>query len=169
LVHRRARPVSGRAPGQRHYGHGNHYHELFHHGTDVGPWQRHQPALGTTATTGDQAGTDTSGRPISPSLYITDITSDPNSLSGDWQYGGTAIAPAAIFGAWKGAVRTVNYTTGTPAVAVTCDADPAKNGSNLGTGADAPPVGVGGDGYSAEARWNLQDLYNQGLLIPGHN
>jgi hypothetical protein len=126
------------------------------------------PAVGTTATSGDQAGIDPSGRPIAPSLYITDITNNPNSLSGDWQYGGTAIAPSAVFGAWKGAVRTVNYTTSPATVTVTCDADPARNGSNLGAGADTPPVSVGGEGYSAEVRWSLTDLYNQGVLIPGH-
>jgi hypothetical protein len=126
------------------------------------------PAVGTTATTGDQAGIDPSGRPIAPSLYITDITNNPSSLSGDWQYGGTALAPSAVFGAWKGAVKTVNYTTSPATVTVACDADPARNGSNLGAGADAPPVGVGGEGYSAEVRWSLNDLYNQGVLIPGH-
>jgi hypothetical protein len=128
------------------------------------------PAVGSTATSGDQAGADTSGRPITPSLFITDITNNPSSLSGDWQYGGTAYAPSSVFGAWKGVVRTVNYTTATPTVTVTCDADPAKNGSNLGAGADAPPAGVsiGGEGYSAEVRWDLNALYQQGLLIPGH-
>jgi len=40
------------------------------------------PAVGTTATSGDQAGTDISGRPMAPSLFITDITSSPNSRSG---------------------------------------------------------------------------------------
>jgi hypothetical protein len=126
------------------------------------------PALGTTATSGDQAGLDASGRPMSPSLYITDITSNPNSLSGDWQYGGTAIAPSAVFGTWKGFVKTVNYTTGTPTVSVTADADPAKNSWNLGAGADPVPAGMSNEGYGTEIRWNLNDLYNQGVLIPGH-
>jgi hypothetical protein len=128
------------------------------------------PAVGSTAASGDQAGTDTSGRPITPTLYITDTTNNPSSLSGDWQYGGTGYLPNSLFGAWKGVVRTVNYTTATPTVTVTCDADPAKNGSNLGAGADAPPAGVsiGGEGYSAEVRWNLNTLYNQGVLQAGH-
>src|SRR5262249_34439038 len=34
------------------------------------------PALGTTATSGDQAGTDVSGRPMAPSLFITDTTNN---------------------------------------------------------------------------------------------
>src|SRR5262249_25398324 len=126
-------------------------------------------AVGSTATTGDQAGTDLSGRPMPPSLFITDTTNDPNNRSGDWQWGGTAIAPGAVFGTWKGVVRTVDYTTATPTVTVTCDADPVKNNWNLGPGSDAPPAGVASEGYGAEARWNLNDLYQQGLVIPGHN
>src|SRR5262249_11565075 len=103
------------------------------------------PAMGTTATSGDQAGIDPSGRPISPSLYVTDITNNPNSPSGDWQFGGTAYSPSAVFGTWKAAVRTVNYTTSPTTITVACDADPARNGSNLGAGADTPPASVGGE------------------------
>jgi hypothetical protein len=126
------------------------------------------PGLGSTATSGDQAGTDLSTRPVSPYLYITDLTTNPNSLSGDWQYGGTGYAPNAVFGAWKGVVRTVNNTTATPTVTVTCDADPAQNGWNLGAGSDAVPAGVTSGGYGAEVRWNLADLQAQGVLLPGH-
>lgn len=123
----------------------------------------HQPAVGTTATAGDQAGTDASGRPIAPSLYVTDITDNPNSRSGDWQYGGTAIAPSDVFGTWKAFTRTVDRTTSQ--TTVTADADPARNGWNLGAGSDAPPAGATAGGYGAEIRWNLSDL----SLIQGHN
>ncbi|HEY1376791.1 MAG TPA: SdrD B-like domain-containing protein, partial [Gemmataceae bacterium] len=126
------------------------------------------PAVGTTATTGDQAGTDVSGRPMTPSLFITDTTNDPNNRSGDWQWGGTAIAPSAVFGTWKSFTRTVDYTTSTPTVTVTVGTDPAKNNWNLGAGSDAPPAGVTNEGYGAEMRWNLSDLQSRGLLIPGH-
>jgi hypothetical protein len=126
------------------------------------------PAIGTTATTGDQAGTDPSGRPLAPSLYITDITNDPTSRSGDWQYGGTAIAPNAVFGAWKSYAKTVDYTQG-GLVTMTGAADPAQNGWNLGAGADKPPPGLQSDGYTAEVRWNLSDLAKAGILLPGHN
>src|SRR5205807_10211463 len=37
------------------------------------------PAVGTTATSGDQAGIDTSARPMPPSLLIGDITNDLNN------------------------------------------------------------------------------------------
>jgi hypothetical protein len=126
------------------------------------------PAIGTTATTGDQAGTDVSGRPMAPSLFITDITTDPNSRSGDWQWGGTAYAPSAVFGTWKSFTRTVDYTQSPVAVSVTAPTDPAKNGWNLGAGADAAPAGLTNEGYGAEVRWNLNDLQAQGVLIPGH-
>jgi hypothetical protein len=126
------------------------------------------PAVGTTATTGDQAGTDVSGRPMAPSLFITDITNNPNNRSGDWQWGGTAYAPGAVFGTWKSFTRTVDYTTGTPAVSVTGAVDPVKNGWNLGPGSDAPPAGLANEGYGAEVRWNLNDLYQQGVLLAGH-
>jgi hypothetical protein len=129
------------------------------------PGVAQNPALGATATSGDQAGIDPSGRLISPSLYITDTTTNANSLSGDWQYGGTAIAPNAVFGAWKGFVKTVNRTTATPTVSVLGDADPAQNHWNLGAGSDTPPAGTANDGYGAEIRWNLSALG----LLPGHN
>jgi hypothetical protein len=126
------------------------------------------PALGTTATSGDQAGTDVSGRPMAPSLFITDTTNNPESASGDWQWGGSAYAPSAVFGAWKPFTRTVDYTTATPTITVTPPADPAANGWNLGTGADAPPAGTSNAGYGAEVRWSLSDLTNQGVLVAGH-
>jgi hypothetical protein len=126
------------------------------------------PAIGTTATTGDQAGTDVSGRPMAPSLFITDITNDPTNRSGDWQWGGTAYAPGAVFGTWKSFTRTVDYTQSPVAVSVTAPTDPAKNGWNLGAGSDAPPAGLTSEGYGAEMRWNLNDLQAQGVLIPGH-
>jgi hypothetical protein len=126
------------------------------------------PALGTTATTGDQAGVDTSGRPMAPSLFITDTTNNPNNRSGDWQWGGTAYAPNSVFGTWKSFTRTVDYTTSPATVSVTGAIDPVKNNWNLGAGSDAPPAGLTSEGYGAEVRWNLNDLANQGVLIPGH-
>jgi hypothetical protein len=132
------------------------------------PGSTTNPAVGTTATTGDQAGTDPSGRPLAPSLYITDITNNPNSRSGDWQFGGTAISPSAVFGTWKSFMKTVDYTQG-GAVTLTGATDPAQNGWNLGAGADTPPPGLANSGYTAEVRWSLNDLIKAGVLIPGHN
>jgi len=132
------------------------------------PGSANNPLLGSTAATGDQAGTDLSGRPITPSLYITDITNNPNDRSGDWQWGGTAYAPSDVYGTWKDVVRTVNQTTSPATVSVVCDADPVKNNWSLGAGSDTPPAGLANEGYGAEVRWSLSDLQARGLLLPGH-
>jgi len=132
--------------------------------------------VGTTALTGAQAGTDVAtwsqdygyvdhGRPMWPALFITDITVDATSTVGDWQQLGiTAVPPNAIYGTWKGAVRTVDQTTTPWTITVTPDADPAKNDW---TGIpDTPPAGFGTtQGYGAEVVWNLDSLG----LVAGRN
>jgi hypothetical protein len=127
------------------------------------------PAGTTRRAPNGQAGTDLatwnsayffldSGRPMWPALFITDITSDPNSRSGDWQQGGTAaVPPNGLFGTWKGAVRTVDKTHTPYAITVTPEADPAKNNWNL-DGGDPAPAGLKNEGYGAEARWNVSAL-----------
>ncbi|MBV9124325.1 MAG: carboxypeptidase regulatory-like domain-containing protein [Planctomycetes bacterium] len=126
------------------------------------------PDVGATAGTGAQAGTDVSGRPMAPSLFITDITDNPNNRSGDWQCGGTAFAPSAVFGTWKSFTETVDSTRSPARVTLSTSRDPAKNGWNLGAGSDAPPPGLQNEGYGAEVRWNLDELYQQGVLTTGH-
>jgi hypothetical protein len=118
--------------------------------------------VGSTIMSGDQAGTDPAGRPMYPALFITDITSNPSSKAGDWQYGGTPIVPDAVFGTWKGAIKTINKVTNT--VTVTPDADVVKNNWNLGTGSDPVPGTFSNEGYGSEVRWNVNDL----PLLPGH-
>jgi hypothetical protein len=118
--------------------------------------------LGTSALTGDDSGLDPSGRPMSPVLYLTDVTSDPNSRSGDWQMGGTPHAPTAVFGTWKAAVRNVDKTVSPAVVSITPDADPAKNDWNLGNGSDPVPSGLKDEGFGAEVRWDVS-------LTPGHS
>jgi hypothetical protein len=120
------------------------------------------PQTGTTILSGDQSGLDASLRPMWPVLFLTDITSDPNSKAGDWQQGGRPIAPNAVFGTWKAAVRTVDTTASPATVTITPDADPAKNSWTLGTGASTPPTGLKDEGYGAEARWNV-------ALVPGRS
>jgi hypothetical protein len=120
------------------------------------------PLVGSTIASGDQAGTDPAGRPMYPALFITDITLDPTSMAGDWQYGGTPIAPAAVFGTWKGAAKLIDKVANT--VTVTPDADVTKNNWNLGPGSDAVPGTFSNEGYGTEVRWNVNDL----PLVPGH-
>jgi len=119
------------------------------------------PQTGTNVLTGDQNGLDASLRPMWPSLFITDVSADPNSKAGDWQQGGRPISPNAVFGSWKAAVRTVD-TTVTPATAtITPDADPAKNNWGLAGGL-TPPTGLKNEGFGTEARWNVP-------LVPGRS
>ncbi len=133
------------------------------------------PQVGTMSLDGDQAGTDTStcagfpdlcDRPLFPALFITDITDDATSRSGDWQFGGTPIAPNAVFGTWKGAVRTVDKTRTPPLITVTPDADPAKNNFNL-DGGDPAPTGLTTQGYGAEIAWDVDTLVADGVLQSG--
>ena len=117
---------------------------------------------GTDQLTGEQSGLDQSLRPMWPVLFVTDVTSDPTSRSGDWQMGGRPYSPSAVFGSWKAAVRTVDTTVSSGAVAIAPDADPAKNDWNLGTGSDPVPTGLTNEGFGAEVRWDVS-------LTPGHS
>ena len=116
---------------------------------------------GTNMLVGDQSGLDASLRPMWPALFITDISNDPATRVGDWQMGGRPTAPNAIFGTWKGAIRTVDNTKNPAVVTITPDADPAKNNWDLG-GGDPVPAGLPNEGYGTEARWNVS-------LVPGHS
>jgi hypothetical protein len=121
------------------------------------------PSVGTTDLTGDQAGTDPQVRPMFPALFITDITTNGASLSGDWQFGGTPIPPSAVYGTWKSSVRIVDQTKSPATVKLIGDADPAQNHWNL-DGGDPAPSGLTDQGYGAEIVWNVSDLN----LTPGH-
>jgi len=126
------------------------------------PCSSTSPQTGTNALIGDQSGLDASLRPMWPSLFITDISADAMNRSGDWQMGGAPRAPTAIFGSWKAALRTVDYTKNPATVTITPDADPTKNNWSLGTGADPVPAGLANEGFGAEARWNV-------TLTPGRS
>ena len=116
---------------------------------------------GTTTLAGPQSGLDQSLRPMWPALYITDITANPNSRTGDWQQGGRPRGPTDVFGTWKAAVRTVDTTVTPNTISVAPDADPAKNAWNLGTGNPAP-TGLKSEGFGAEVRWSV-------ALTAGHS
>jgi hypothetical protein len=129
------------------------------------------PLVGDTISSGDQRGTDPMDRPDYPALFLTDITSNANSTSGDWQNFGTGIAPTAVCGVWKGAVVTVNKTVTPNTRTTTPDADPAKNNWVLGAGSDTPPGGFAAltnQGYGAECIWSIDTLIAHGQMIAGH-
>jgi hypothetical protein len=121
--------------------------------------------VGPTSLTGDGAAVDPYGRPLFPAVFVTDITSDATSRSGDWQQGGTPYRPNKIFGTWKAVVATVNYTKTPYITTFTTDADPAKNHQNLRAGSDPWPRNVSNPGYSAEVVWSAAALG----LNPTHN
>jgi hypothetical protein len=132
-------------------------------------WQAPLP-VGTTALTGAQAGTDTAtwnssygyldnGRPLWPAVFVTDITINSGDNSGDWQQGGTmAVAPNAVYGTWKGGVKTYDTTTSPATVSLSIDADTAAN-NNTGM-PDTPPGGfpARGESYGTEIVWNVDSL-----------
>jgi hypothetical protein len=130
------------------------------------PGVQGNPQVGSTALTGDVAGVDTStctgvadscSRPMWPSLFVTDITANASSRAGDWQSGGIPLSPSAIYGTWKGAVRTVDKTQNPPRISVIPDADPAPNNWNLGSGIPTPP-GVFSEGFTTLVSWNVAAL-----------
>jgi len=118
------------------------------------PGSASSPQIGTTELAGDQSGLDPSLRPMWPSLFITDVTDDATSRTGDWQQGGRPRAPDAIFGTWKAAVRSIDKTVTPNKTSITPDADPAKNNWNLG-GGDPVPAGLANEGFGAEVVWNV--------------
>jgi hypothetical protein len=94
-----------------------------------------------------------------PALFITDITTNANNVSGDWQWGGSPVNPTYVAGTWKGAVRTVDST----GASITPDADPTANHQDYGNGHTAPAGSlVKAENYGTEVRWDLR-------LEPGHN
>jgi hypothetical protein len=111
-------------------------------------------ATSPTLSIGDPAAVDPSGRPLYPALFLTDITNDASSTAGDWQNGGHAIPPTAIYGTWKAANAS----------------DPPKNLFDVGNGDIVPQIQPGGHDadkqfFTAEAQWSVSALG----LLPGHS
>jgi hypothetical protein len=124
-------------------------------GVDPGvtPYPGAPPAGGQASPqVGDTGATDPSGRPLFPSVFVTDITTDLGSRAGDWQQlddNTTARPPSRIFGSWKSATKS--------GAKITTNADPAKNKWNLGSGADTPPT-TKSQGFGSEVVWSTQSL-----------
>src|SRR5205814_1427127 len=102
---------------------------------------------------GDVTATDCAGRPLYPSLFLTDITNNPNDRSGDWSQqndNSTAMAPSDINGTWKAAIKSGST--------ISPGTDPAKNGKNFGPGAATPPTIYKDLGYGTEVVWTASSL-----------
>lgn len=123
--------------------------------------------------TGDPTCTDSSGRPMRPSLFVTDITYDANCTAGDQQQGGQAYDPVAIFGTWKSA--TGNTPDADPPGGfnywyLTSNADPIPPSVNAQcpciTTTDGvttcPASGPAEKGYGTEVRYET-------ALVSGHS
>jgi hypothetical protein len=118
-------------------------------------------AYGSTITSGAGAAVDGAGRPLFPALFITDLTVNGSaSRAGDWQQGGTPIAPNAVYGSWKGAKLTIDNTKNPALTTITPDADPSTNGTNFGPGAPLTsyPAGLSAQDYSADVVWNISSI-----------
>ncbi len=102
---------------------------------------------------GDLACNDPVGRPVRPSLFITDITADPNCTAGDQQNGGPAYDPVAVFGTWK------NFGVA---------ADPATNNWTLGSGSDPVPTSITSSSRQCSLGFGSEVRYEAGL-ISGHS
>jgi hypothetical protein len=115
-----------------------------------------------------QGGTDTDGRPMFPSLFLTDITNDPNSTIGDWQNGGTPIPPHFISGTWSTSIKNGSNISQSSLQ----DTKNVINKTwNLAAGGTAPVPGSTYDDesyYGLEMRWNIQQLLNSGKIQTGH-
>ena len=118
-------------------------------------------AYGSTLTSGEGAAVDGAGRPLFPALFVTDLTvSGGSSRAGDWQQGGVALAPNAVYGTWKGAVMKVDKTKNPAVTTITPDVNPAKNHTNVGPGGMNLPAGASDEGYSTEIVWNIANIPN---------
>jgi len=109
------------------------------------------------------------GRPVPPTLFITDITENPNPpYLGDWQYNGTPWTPDRVCGVWQGLTRTkINSTVIIDNPALGTGPGP---GPGPGPGARSPPgPGPGpGPGPAPPGAANFtQNINNDNVLDLG--
>jgi hypothetical protein len=133
-------------------------------GGGVSPMGQSPADTVTAPAIGDQTIKDADNLPYFPSLFLTDISTNPKAISGDAQDRGQANKPDFLSGAWK--------ALGQP--------DPQPNGQTRGTNADPWPVSNGpggprGTAFTTEAIWKtatlkaLDPLTNQQILLKKGN
>lgn len=115
---------------------------------------------------GNTTAMDVSGRPQYPTIFVTDITTNPLNRAGDWQQGGAASTHVDdIFGTWTTAeIVNGQYTATKPST---------KNNWSLPAGSDTPSGGFSGlfdEGFGSEVRWNASSLHDDAghALVAGH-
>lgn len=137
--------------------------------SDISPSTVSHPQTGAPY---DPDGKDNAGRPMFPSLFLTDITDNPASRVGDWQQGGIPIPPHLISGVWIFADKngsTVKSRARPPIQNI------VKMVWQLAPGGMAPAPGkhYGDPGdtersyYGTEIRWNVADLLAAGKVSVG--
>ena len=123
---------------------------------------------------------DIGGRPIFPAIFITDITTDPNNKSGDWENGGNPIPPHSVYGQWKVLFKKVasdgsygydqDDTLSSGAGDPPGNYDKNTNTAQLGPGSDPiPGITVQGHGdHLGEAAWEVDRLVAESHMLPNH-
>lgn len=132
-----------------------------------------QPSTVSNPQTGapyEPDGKDAAGRPMFPSLFLTDITDNPTSKVGDWQQGGIPIPPNVISGVWifadkNGSGGSSVKSRGRPAIKNVVDTI-----WQLAPGGTAPLSGKTYEDrtyYGTEIRWNVGELLAAGKVVTG--
>ncbi len=106
---------------------------------------------------GDESARDINNFPYFPSLFITDVTSNPSDTSGDAENGGTPHKPDEIWGTWKAAG---GYGSSVPPNKqdLPSGADPFPAESNLKF-KDGTIISVAlGQNYGSEIIWQVDNL-----------
>jgi len=113
---------------------------------------------------GDLSVRDDNNIPFAPSLFLTDITSNPNDKSGDVQNGGTPISPSDVYGEW-GSRPAGRRISANPRVSGTTYYGTPGNGCKLipfhslrPVGGDDWPNPIGGACGETEIVWKVSDL-----------
>jgi len=128
---------------------------------------KHPADTASPVNVGDLLAKDVEGRPIFPSIFLTDITGNASGTTGDWQNGGLPIPPHALYGTWKVGSRSSNDYE--------MDKNPAGNvGDNNWQldGGTTPTIDTerapkGNEKYGSLIEWNVNQLLADGKIASG--
>jgi len=160
FLQRRARAHAGREPGVVKTAAGDTMTSYPVSPLPMSPGSAVNPMTGTTELAGDQSGLDPSLRPMWPALFITDITTDPNSASAI-AAGRPAARPERRLRKLEGGDSHRRQDRDPEQGHHHAEANPAKNHWDL-AGGDPVPAGLTDQGFGAEARWDVP-------LVAGHS